>query len=532
MNSGINRGLRRSKGVGFRSQGQARNENSDRPPPSIIQRSRDAPSFSRSQNTKDGRRDGAERGFAIADTDAISVRIRRGKKTIKPEKSAPRYSSVSRKKSSAGSVSLPSRDFEQYQERINFREYDQTRSEYRSRGPDDNEYRPAGRRVTPAPRSQASRPSFDFNGRDHASVHRTSHDRPRSMGDNAMTSSQRPSTTFDKRMPLSIPYTTPASEFLYGTSVVEAALNSQREPRRKLYKLYIYTGENREKVDPAGLERLARRKGIEVARVGMEWLRVLDKMSAGRPHNGYILEASPLPRLPIAHLGEVTEQNGERGFAVSVEHQSREEAAVNGTADFIKLPNSGRNPLVLFLDSIEDPGNLGGIIRTASFLGVTAVAYSVRNSASFTPIVLKASAGASENVTLFAVNKPAGFIAGSKLAGWKIYAAVAPSKSKAPNSPPALSADELQNPLCRDPCILMLGGEGEGLRTTLRNKADVNLSIRGRGPSHNVDSLNVSVAAGILCDAFLRRNQANGRDTLPRAEVESESTAQSCNDLF
>jgi 21S rRNA (GM2251-2'-O)-methyltransferase len=334
-------------------------------------------------------------------------------------------------------------------------------------------------------------------------------------------------------MPLSVPYTTSASEFLYGTSVVEAALNSQREPRRKLYNLYIYTGENRKTTDPAGLAKIAQRKGIKVTRVKTDEIRVLDKMSGGRPHNGYILEASPLPRLPVENLGELTDQDGERGFNVSLGHQSREDAAVNGTSNFVKLPrNSSRNPFVLFLDSIEDPGNLGGIIRTAAFLGVTAVAYTVSNSASFTPVVLKASAGASENITLFAVNKPAGFIANSKLAGWKIYAAVAPPKSKAVGAAPAISADDLGDPLSQDPCILMLGGEGEGLRANLRSKADVDLSIRGRGQGHDVDSLNVSVAAGILCDAFLRRNQAKGKATAPDKMAESETAAKPSRYLF
>jgi 21S rRNA (GM2251-2'-O)-methyltransferase len=119
----------------------------------------------------------------------------------------------------------------------------------------------------------------------------------------------------DNRIPLSIPYTTPASEFLYGASVVEAALSSRREPRRKLYKFYIYTGENREDPDQdARLERLAKRSGVEVIRAGNEWIRVMDKMSAGRPHNGYILEASPLPRLPVTSLGQLTRVDGQDGF--------------------------------------------------------------------------------------------------------------------------------------------------------------------------------------------------------------------------
>ncbi|PVH85371.1 RNA methyltransferase [Cadophora sp. DSE1049] len=330
------------------------------------------------------------------------------------------------------------------------------------------------------------------------------------------SSTPQVSQVFDKHLPLSIPYTTPASEFLYGTSVVEAAITSRRSPKRKLYKLYIYTGENREDAErDSRLERLARKNGIQVVRVGSEWIRLMDKMSSGRPHNGYILEASPLPRLPVTHLGKFRSDDSQEGFEVSVDHQSREEAAVNGTGNFIqtiKCP-SGRKPLVLLLDSIVDPGNLGGIIRTASFLGVSAIAIAARNSASFTPVVLKASAGASENITLFSVKKPAGFIVDSKTAGWRVYAAVAPSKRNDPSLSASLSTDDLADPLSHAPSILMLGSEGEGLRWNLRSKADVDLYIQGSGQSFNVDSLNVSVATGILCNAFLSKK--DGKAAVP-----------------
>ena len=83
--------------------------------------------------------------------------------------------------------------------------------------------------------------------------------------------------------PLSIPYTTPASEFLYGTSVITAALNAQR---RKLYKLYMYDGENREvRVQDQSIYKLALANGVKVVRVQGDWLRLMDKMSTGRPHN-------------------------------------------------------------------------------------------------------------------------------------------------------------------------------------------------------------------------------------------------------
>lgn len=340
--------------------------------------------------------------------------------------------------------------------------------------------------------------SSRFVGRSDASRDETTESKPRFT------------QTIDNRIPLSIPYTTPASEFLYGTSVVEAALSSRRSPRRKLYKLYIYSGENRENTNQdAKIERLAHKNGVQVMRVSNDWIRLMDKMSAGRPHNGYILEASPLPRLPVLNLGRLKTFDGKDGFSVAVDHQSREEAAVNGTSNFIKTMSSvgGRKPFVLLLDSIVDPGNLGGIIRTASFLGVSAIAISARNSAPFSPVVLKASAGASENVTLFTVNKPSGFIVDSKANGWRVFAAVAPSKKGDPAMPMSISTNDLEDPLSEDPCILMLGAEGEGLRWNLRSHADVDLYIQGSGKSHNVDSLNVSVATGILCDSFLRRRK-------------------------
>jgi 21S rRNA (GM2251-2'-O)-methyltransferase len=383
-------------------------------------------------------------------------------------------------------------------------------------------------------------PEKSGNYSDRSSASGNSSGRDDKHTDYAPPTGPRFTQVVDNRIPLSIPYTTPASEFLYGTSVVEAALSSRRMPRRKLYKLYIYTGEKREDVErDVAIAKLAKTNGVDIMRVNGEWLRLLDKMSGGRPHNGYILEASPLPKLPVTSLGQLTSSDGLDGFEVSLDYQSREEATVNGTSNFIPTVRklSGRKPLVLLLDSIVDPGNLGGIIRTASFLGVTAIAISSRNSAPFSPVVLKASAGASENMTLFTVNKPAGFVVDSKAAGWKVFAAVAPSKKNDPAMPASMSTDDLADPLSEDPCILMLGSEGEGLRWNLRSKADVDLYIQGSGHSHNVNSLNVSVAMGILCNSFLRRSRTkrstpavdqNGKEDL----VLQERVQQPEGDLF
>jgi len=82
--------------------------------------------------------------------------------------------------------------------------------------------------------------------------------------------------------PISIPYTTAASEFLYGHSVVVAALKTQR---RKLYNLYIHPRAHRDSEGVSALQDLAKAAGVKVKEVGDDWLRVMDKMSSGRPHN-------------------------------------------------------------------------------------------------------------------------------------------------------------------------------------------------------------------------------------------------------
>lgn len=83
--------------------------------------------------------------------------------------------------------------------------------------------------------------------------------------------------------PLAIPYTTPASEFLYGHSVVTAALKNSR---RKFYKVYLYHGDTAEvRGQDWQVRKLALAANLEVTRVGNDWLRLMDKMSGGRPHN-------------------------------------------------------------------------------------------------------------------------------------------------------------------------------------------------------------------------------------------------------
>ena len=106
------------------------------------------------------------------------------------------------------------------------------------------------------------------------------------------------------------------------------------------------------------------------------------------------------------------------------------------------------------------------------------------------------------------IAQPGAFIDETQKNGWKVYAAVAPSISTRPDgkTPTYFSTATIACPVRNHPCILMLGGEGEGLRWNMQKKADFVLGVEGnRVGQGGVDSLNVSVAAGLLCDAFLRR---------------------------
>ncbi|KAI1327260.1 RNA methyltransferase [Xylariaceae sp. FL0255] len=322
--------------------------------------------------------------------------------------------------------------------------------------------------------------------------------------------------------PVRVHHTTAASQFLYGRSVVEAAL---KDSRRQLYRLYIYDGEDRRNVSQdVALEKLADRKSVKVVRVARGDLRMMDKMSGGRPHNGCVLEASPLPQLPLKSLGALSEDETKPGFHVEVTHQSAEEAKVNGTSDFVsfQLPQ-GRNPFVLLLDGILDPGNLGAILRSAAFLGVNAVAITKGSSSTMTAVALKASAGASEVMTLFSVSSTLDFLNRSKESGWMVYAAVPGTTRSRGNSHLTLDRVETYDPLSSQPTILVVGSEGEGLTKPVRRAADHEVSIPSPpgGFTNVVDSLNVSVATGILCSSFLKK-QSSGMIEIEERRAESD----------
>jgi 21S rRNA (GM2251-2'-O)-methyltransferase len=273
----------------------------------------------------------------------------------------------------------------------------------------------------------------------------------------------------------------------------------------------------------------AREAKVKIHHVGDEYLRIMDKASGGRPHNGFILESSPLPKPPITKLAEASRDSA--SFQVQLDKQSQEDLLVNGKQNEYEYKAAGwRYPLLLYVDGVLDEGNLGAIARSAYFLGVDAIATPSRQSAPWSQIALKASAGGAEAVPIFTVNKPSDFLAESARSGWRIYAsdAIAPEQQLADITAPPASRSSEQDfssniiftyarnvrrippghcPVEEHPTILMMGAEGTGLRPSLLSHAHYKVGIRaGRQTNEiGVDSLNVSVAASLLCFEFLKK---------------------------
>jgi 23S rRNA (guanosine2251-2'-O)-methyltransferase len=167
----------------------------------------------------------------------------------------------------------------------------------------------------------------------------------------------------------------------------------------------------------------------------------------------------------------------------SAEHQgvcAEVSAFVYADAEAL-LETSGR--VIVALDQIQDPHNLGAICRTAECAGAAAVVIPERRAVEVTAAVCKASAGAVEHLPVARVRNLADFLAQAKAAGWWCYGADADAR---------LGYSEVEYP---ERAVLVLGAEGRGLRPRVAAACDelVGIPLRGR-----IESLNVSAAAAIL----------------------------------
>jgi 23S rRNA (guanosine2251-2'-O)-methyltransferase len=157
----------------------------------------------------------------------------------------------------------------------------------------------------------------------------------------------------------------------------------------------------------------------------------------------------------------------------------------------LKVPaERNEQPLFLILDGIEDPRNLGAILRTAEAAGVHGVIIPERRAAGLTETVAKAAAGALEYVPVVKVVNIVNTVEELKKQGIWIAAAEA-------------GGDRVYwNVDFRVPIALVLGGEDRGVRRLVREHCDYVLSLPLKG---HISSLNVSVAAGVMLYEILRQ---------------------------
>jgi 23S rRNA (guanosine2251-2'-O)-methyltransferase len=151
-------------------------------------------------------------------------------------------------------------------------------------------------------------------------------------------------------------------------------------------------------------------------------------------------------------------------------------------ADAWELAGQER-PLLVCLDGVTDPHNLGAVCRSAEGAGATGVVVPAHGSATVTPAVAKASAGAVEHLPVAVVHNLARYLADIKRPDLWIYAAAGGA------------GQTLWEVDFRGGTVLVLGAEGKGLRPLVRRTCDDTVSIPLGG---QVESLNVSVAAALI----------------------------------
>jgi len=156
---------------------------------------------------------------------------------------------------------------------------------------------------------------------------------------------------------------------------------------------------------------------------------------------------------------------------------------------------SGEKGLLLVLDGVQDPHNLGAIIRSAACAGAHGVIIPKDRAARITPTVEKSSAGAVETVPVAQVVNVAQTLDELKKEGFWIFGA-------ADSAPGVLFGQDFTGPV-----VLVIGSEGEGIRPLVRKKCDGLFSIPMRG---GVSSLNASVAAGVALFEVVRQRMEKG----------------------
>ncbi|WP_419569609.1 23S rRNA (guanosine(2251)-2'-O)-methyltransferase RlmB [Rheinheimera sp.] len=243
-----------------------------------------------------------------------------------------------------------------------------------------------------------------------------------------------------------------SADFVFGIHAVKALF--ERTPEDVL-ELFVLKDRDDQRLQP--ILQLARQFGVSVQFCQR---RVLDDKVDGAQHQGVVAKA------------RMQQSGDEKDLALIIEQQA--------------------NPLLLILDGITDPHNLGAILRSADAAGVHAVIAAKDRSVKLTPVVRKVACGAAEVVPFITVTNLARTIRELKDAGVWVVGAAGETDS-------SIYQTSLTGPLA-----IAMGAEGDGLRRLTKELCDSLMKIPMAG---SVSSLNVSVATGIcLFEAVRQRN--------------------------
>lgn len=185
-----------------------------------------------------------------------------------------------------------------------------------------------------------------------------------------------------------------------------------------------------------------------------------------------------LVEVPKSKLDELTNGQNHQGIVATLpayDYQTLE--------DCFELATSRQeDPFFIILDGIEDPHNLGSIIRTAEATGVHGVIIPKRRAVGLTGVVAKTSAGAIEKVPVVRVTNISQTIENLQAKGVWVFAT-------------AMDGQDMRQWNSKGPIALIIGNEGQGVSSKVQAKADGTITIPMTG---TIQSLNASVAAGVL----------------------------------
>ena len=229
-----------------------------------------------------------------------------------------------------------------------------------------------------------------------------------------------------------------------------------------------------------------------------------------------VLHATRL-RIPIVEVegGSLTALagfDGHQGVALVVE--PRRFASLDDV--LARAADRGEPPFVLVLDSLEDPQNVGTLLRSAEAAGAHGIVFPTRRQAPLSPAAVKASAGAVEHLLLCPVADLPGALADLRVHGLRI----AGSEADAP-----LTARQTD---LRGPLAIVVGSEGQGLGPAVRRRCDVFMRIPMRGA---IGSLNAAVAGSILLFEAVAQRDPEGRASSGGAPPASAPTSVAAKDV-